>query len=149
MRWHPNILLRRASPALLQSDCKIGSRKSPNPLNVSCQEDGTWTDRSALKDYCTEVCGNIEAKYTFTSKNVLKLSSNLSPWTVPIYISNGKIFSRQCIGPRTKRNLVLTAAHCVYSKDSGKIRVGNATSVHTIMDKDHGLDRVDRITIYG
>ncbi|TDG38847.1 hypothetical protein AWZ03_014730, partial [Drosophila navojoa] len=35
-------------------ECKIGLRKSPNPLNVTCQDDGTWTDRSALKDYCTE-----------------------------------------------------------------------------------------------
>lgn len=129
-------------------NCKVGSRKSPNPVNVTCQDDGTWTDRSALKDYCTEVCGNIGENHILISKNAPVISPHLSPWTVAIYIGNGTIFSRQCTGTRIKRNLVLTAAHCVHSKDSRMIRVGNATSVLTIMDTDHGLDLVDRINIY-
>lgn len=137
---------------IVNLNCKYGSQRLQDSMNVKCQPDGTWTNIYALKDYCTELCGIDETDSTLLSKNAPTVHPLKSPWTVPLYTRNGTIFKRTCSGVRIKSNLVLTAAHCLYTVDNkilseALIRVGNSLSDQTVMDNDYNLDLVDLIIV--
>ncbi|XP_060836737.1 modular serine protease-like isoform X1 [Rhopalosiphum padi] len=132
--------LNAAPGTILYQTCKTNfksaiSEEEQLSIQLHCTEDGTWSNDNLYK--CIPTCGQI--KYNGTV-----------PWSVGLYRKNyghyDEYYELICGGTLIAPNLVVTAARCIWEKESTygtltneniyKVAVGKYTSDISIKDND-------------
>ncbi|VVC24912.1 Peptidase S1, PA clan,Serine proteases, trypsin family, histidine active site,Serine proteases, trypsin [Cinara cedri] len=116
-----------ADPAIyrtiLQPKCKvthgIKNGQLEVPVKLVCRENGEW---SGHLYECIPKCGRTNAQITTLIAGGQKVKYGTAPWNAALYHKeNNTYYDLICGGTIIDPNLVISAAHCFWNSDIGKL----------------------------
>ncbi|XP_023035546.2 modular serine protease-like [Drosophila willistoni] len=97
-------------------------KREPLP-QTECLEDGTWSGLTGLRkkqlDLCSYSCMVKTPSGPKLSSDAPDVAPSNAPWIVALYLKEVKYI---CAGTLIRLDLVLTAAHCLYNKNTTTIK---------------------------